>query len=218
MMMMASKRLSNPRLPPLRVALLAVTALVAATQLSGCFVPVIAAGVGVGAYSASDRRSLGAQTDDKVIASRVDSQLSAALSDRSHVNVNAFNRKVLLTGEVPDQANKDRAEAIAKAVPNVTSVVTDLEIGGMTPSSNRNNDAYLTTKVKAELVSRKDIFANAYKVVTEKSIVYLMGRVTRSEGDTAAEAARGVNGVQKVVKVFDYLTDAELAQIQKPGS
>lgn len=217
-MMMASKRLSNPRLPPLRAALLAVTALVAATQLSGCFVPVIAAGVGVGAYSASDRRSLGAQTDDKVIASRVDSQLSAALSDRSHVNVNAFNRKVLLTGEVPDQANKDRAEAIAKAVPNVTSVVTDLEIGGMTPSSNRNNDAYLTTKVKAELVSRKDIFANAYKVVTEKSIVYLMGRVTRSEGDTAAEAARGVNGVQKVVKVFDYLTDAELAQIQKPGS
>lgn len=210
MMMMLSK--------PVRTGLLAVAALTLVTQLSGCFVPVIAAGVGVGAYSATDRRSLGAQADDKVIASRVDSQLSDALSDRSHVNVNAFNRKVLLTGEVPDQANKDRAEAIARAVPNVTSVVSDLEIGGMTPASNRNNDAYLTTKVKAELVSRKDIFANAYKVVTEKSIVYLMGRVTRSEGDAAAEAARSVSGVQKVVKVFDYLTDAELAQIQKPGS
>jgi osmotically-inducible protein OsmY len=212
-MMMAGKTL--PR--QFRTAVLAVAVSTIATQLSGCFVPVIAAGVGVGAYAATDRRSLGAQTDDKVIASRLDSQLSDALSDRSHVNVNTFNRKVLLTGEVPDQANKDRAEAIAKAVPDVTSVVSDLEIGGMTPLSNRNNDAYLTTKVKAELVSRKDLFANAYKVVTEKSIVYLMGRVTRSEGDAAAEAARSVSGVQKVVKVFDYLTDAELAQIQKSG-
>ena len=212
------QRSVQPNAKWLRTGLSAMVALAITTQLTGCFVPVIAAGVGVGAYSATDRRSLGAQTDDKVIASRVDSQLSDALSDRSHVNVNAFNRKVLLTGEVPDQANKDRAEALARAVPNVTSVVSDLEIGGMTPSSNRNNDAYLTTKVKAELVSRKDLFANAYKVVTEKSIVYLMGRVTRSEGDAAAQAASGVNGVQKVVKVFDYITDAELAQIQKPGS
>ena len=136
----------------------------------------------------------------------------------SHVNVNSFNRKVLLTGEVPDQASKERAEQIARSVDNVTSVVSDLEIGGMTPSTARNNDAYLTGKVKAELVSRKDIFANAYKVVTEKSIVYLMGRVTREEGDRAAEAAASVSGVQKVVKVFDYLSDAELAQIQKSGA
>jgi len=197
--------------------LMAAAALMIVTQLTGCFVPVVAGVVGVGAYSATDRRSLGAQADDKVIAARVDSRISDAVSDRSHVNVNVFNRKVLLTGEVPDQATKDQAEAIAKSVDNVASVVSDLEIGGMTPASNRNNDAYLTTKVKAELVSRKDLFANAYKVVTEKSIVYLMGRVTRSEGDAAAEAARSVAGVQKVVKVFDYLTDAELAQIQHPG-
>ena len=202
------------------IARAGVLLLVAATltsPLAGCFVPVVAA-VGAGAYSVTDRRSLGAQTDDKVIASRVESRIGDAVSDRSHVNVNSFNRKVLLTGEVPDQASKDRAEQVAKSVDNVASVVSDLEIGGMTPSTARNNDAYLTGKVKTALVSRKDIFANAYKVVTEKSIVYLMGRVTRDEGDRAAEAAASVSGVQKVVKVFDYLSDAELAQIQKTGS
>ncbi len=197
------------------VMVLAATAM--SSQLAGCFVPVVAV-VGAGAYSATDRRSIGAQTDDKVIASRVESRIGETVSDRSHVNVNSFNRKVLLTGEVPDQASKDRAEQVAKSVDNVASVVSDLEVGGMTPSTARNNDAYLTGKVKTALVSRKDLFANAYKVVTEKSIVYLMGRVTREEGDRAAEAAAGVSGVQKVVKVFDYLSDAELAQIQKTDS
>ncbi len=201
-----------------RTGLRIVVAAALATQLNACFFPLVVGAVGAGAYSATDRRSVGAQTDDKVIASRVASRIEDALSDRSHVNVNSFNRKVLLTGEVPDEASKEKAAAIAKSVDNVTSVVSDLEVGGMTPSTARNNDAYLTGKVKAELVSRKDIFANAYKVITEKSIVYLMGRVTRAEGDQAAEVARGVTGVQKVVKVFDYLTDAELAQIQKTGS
>ena len=201
-----------------RSGLLAIGLVTVAMQLGGCFVPVVVGAVGAGAYSATDRRSIGAQTDDKVIASRAASRIEDALSDRSHINVNSFNRKVLLTGEVPDQASKDKAEQIAKAVDSVTSVVNDLEIGGMTPSTGRNNDAYLTGKVKAELVNRKDLFANAYKVVTEKSVVYLMGRVTRQEGDAAAEAARGVSGVQKVVKVFDYLSDAELAGLQKSGS
>ena len=199
------------------VSLVAVLALV--SQVAAC-IPVVVAGaaVGAGAYSVTDRRSIGAQTDDKVIASRVDSRINDALSDRSHVNVNAFNRKVLLTGEVPDQASKDRAVQIAKSVDNVASVVDDLEIGGMTPATSRNNDAYITGKVKSELVSRKDLFANAYKVVTEKRVVYLMGRVTREEGDKAAEAARNVSDVAQVVKVFDYLTPQELAQIQSGGA
>ena len=201
-----------------RALLLAATVTTMATQLNGCVFPVVVGAVGAGAYAATDRRSLGAQADDKLIASRVESRVTEAMSDRAHINVNSFNRRVLLTGEVPDQASKDKAEQIAKSVDNVHSVKSDLEIGGMTPSSARNNDAYLTTKVKAELVSRKDIFANAYKVVTEKSVVYLMGRVTRAEGDKAAEAAAGVSGVQQVVKVFEYLTDDELAQIQKTGA
>ena len=202
----------------LRAGLLMVASTTMVSQLGGCFLPVVVGAVGAGAYAATDRRSLGAQTDDKVIGPRVSSRIADALSDRAHVNVTSFNRKVLLTGEVPDQASKERAEQIARSVDNVASVTSDLEVGGMTPATGRNNDAYLTTKVKAELVSRKDLFANAYKVVTERSVVYLMGRVTRDEGDRAAEAARGVNGVLKVVKVFDYLSDAELAQIQKGAS
>ncbi len=200
-----------------RVAATLVVALAAVAPLSGC-IPLFFGAVGAGAYATTDRRSLGAQTDDKVIAVRVDSRISNALSDRAHVNVNSFNRKVLLTGEVPDQAAKERAEAIARSTENVASVVSDLEIGGMTPSTGRNNDAYLTAKVKAQLVSRKDVFANAYNVVTEKSIVYLMGRVTREEGDRAADIARDVSGVQKVVKVFDYISPEELGNLQKSGS
>ena len=200
----------------LRTALVLAAATLS-TQLSGCF-PVLVGAVGMGAYATTDRRSFGAQADDKVIASRVASRIEDALSDRAHVNVNTFNRKVLLTGEVPDEASRQKAEQIARSTENVQSVVADLEIGGMTPATARNNDAFITGKVKAELVSRKDIFANAYKVVTEKSIVYLMGRVTRQEGDRAAEIARSISGVAKVVKVFDYITDAELAQIRKTGA
>ncbi len=201
----------------LRAGALVLAAATMSTQLAGCF-PVIVGAVGAGAYATTDRRSLGAQADDKVIASRAASRIEDAISPRSHINVNSFNRKVLLTGEVPDEASRQKAEQIAKAVDNVQSVVADLEIGGMTPSSARNNDAFITGKVKTELISRKDIFGNAYKVVTEKSIVYLMGRVTRAEGDLAAEAARSVSGVAKVVKVFDYISDDELAQIKKSGA
>ena len=204
--------------PLLRSLVVALACTASVGPLAGCVFPVLVGAVGAGAYSATDRRSIGAQTDDKVIASRVASRIDEAMSDRAHVNVNSFNRKVLLTGEVPDQASKDRAEQIAKGADNVASVVSDLEVGGMTPSTARNNDSFITGKVKTELVSRKDIFANAYKVVTEKSVVYQMGRVTREEGERAAEAARSVNGVQKVVKVFDYLSDQELAQIQKTGA
>ena len=201
----------------LRIGALVLTAATMSTQLAGCF-QVLVGAVGAGAYATTDRRSLGAQADDRVIASRAATRIEDALSDRSHINVNSFNRKVLLTGEVPDEAARQKAEQIAKSVDNVQSVVADLEIGGMTPATARNNDAFITGKVKTELVSRKDIFANAYKVVTEKSIVYLMGRVTREEGDRAAEVARNVSGVAKVVKVFDYISDAELAQIRKTGA
>lgn len=197
-----------------RVAAMALLGATLATQLQGCF-PVIVGAVGAGVYAATDRRSLGAQADDKVIGARVSSRIEDALSQRAHVNVTSFNRKVLVTGEVPDEASRQKAEQIARSVDNVQSVVADLEIGGMTPQSARNNDAFITARVKAELVKPKDLFANAYKVVTEKRIVYLMGRVTQREGERAAEIVRGTPGVAKVVKVFDYITEEELAQLRK---
>jgi osmotically-inducible protein OsmY len=200
----------------LRAGLALAAAVALAGQLAGC-IPLVVGAVGAGVYGATDRRSLGAQADDKVIAVRADSRINDALSDRAHVNVNSFNRKVLLTGEVPDQASKDKAVAVAKGVDNVASVVDDLEIAGMTPVSSRNNDAYITTKVKAELVTKK-VPPNTISVVTEKRIVYLMGRVTQAEGDSAAEAAATVSNVAKVVKVFDYITPEELTQLNKSGS
>ena len=200
----------------LRAGLALVAAITLGAQLAGC-IPLVVGAVGAGVYGATDRRSLGAQADDKVIAVRADSRINDALSDRAHVNVNSFNRKVLLTGEVPDQAAKEKAVAIAKGVDNVASVVEDLEIAGMTPSSSRNNDAYITTKVKAELVTKK-VPPNTISVVTEKRIVYLMGRVTQAEGDSAAAAAATVSNVAKVVKVFDYITPEELTQLNKSGS
>lgn len=193
----------------MRAALVAMIAL----QLSAC-VPVVVGAVGAGVYGATDRRSLGAQADDKVIAVRVDSRISEALSDRAHVNVNSFNRKVLLTGEVPDQASKDKAVQLARSTDNVQSVVDDLEISGMTPATSRNNDAYITAKVKADLVK----FGNAISVITEKRVVYLMGRVTQEEGDRAADIARNVSNVAQVQKVFEYVTPDELAAIKKTGA
>jgi osmotically-inducible protein OsmY len=194
----------------------AIGAVVLASQLVAC-VPIVIGAVGASAYGVTDRRSFGAQTDDKVIAVRVDKRISEALPDRAHVNVNSFNRKVLLTGEVPDQAAKDKAIAIAKSTENVADVVQDLEISGMTPSTSRNNDAYITGKVKTELLTKK-FSPNTVSVVTEKRVVYLMGRVTQEEGDRASEAARSVSDVAQVVKVFDYITPEELANLQKNGS
>ena len=197
-----------------RVAGMVLLGAMLVVQLQAC-VPIVIGAVGAGAYAATDRRSLGAQADDKVIERRASSRIEDALSQRAHINVTSFNRKVLITGEVPDEAARQKAEQIARSVDNVQSVVADLEVGGMTPLSARNNDAFITSKVKAELVNTKDLFANAYKVVTEKSIVYLMGRVTQREGDRAAEIARGTSGVAKVVKVFDYITEEELAALKK---
>jgi osmotically-inducible protein OsmY len=194
-----------------------------ATQLAGCF-PLVVAGAAGTAYSATDRRTVGAQADDKVIAVKVDNRISDEFGDKVHVNVTSFNRKVLLTGEVPNEATRSRLEPIASGVENVTTVVNETEVSGISSYTSRSSDAVITTRIKAELVNSTDIFANAFKVVTERGTVYLMGRVTKSEGDKASEIARSVSGVLRVVKVYDYVSEEELKQIrlepqsnQKPG-
>jgi len=196
----------------IRVLILAGLMVAMTTQLAGCFLVAAGAVVG-GTYAATDRRSLGTQTDDKVIAVKVDHQISDALGDAAHVNVNTFNRKVLLTGEAPDAAAKARAGQIAHEVENVTDVVNEITIAPPSSVMSRSNDALITTQVKAQLVNEKDLFANAFKVVTERGVVYLMGRVTRKEGDYGASVARSVSGVQAVVKVYDYITDDQLREM-----
>ncbi|KQV89985.1 transporter [Massilia sp. Root351] len=188
------------------------------SSLSAC-VPLVVGGAVGGTLAASDRRTFGAQTEDKAIAVKTEVKLPNLVGDAGHVNVASFNRRVLLTGEVRDQAMKDNVEREVRAIEGVLSVTNELEIAGPASYTSRSNDALITTKVKASLVDMKDISANSFKVVTERGNVYLMGRVTQREGTIAADVARGVSGVYKVVKVFEYITEEEWKQYQpKPAA
>jgi osmotically-inducible protein OsmY len=128
--------------------------------------------------------------------------------------VNSFNRRVLITGEVPDEETKAKVEREVRGIEGVVNVTNELEVGFTSSYTSRSNDALITSKVKLSLADAKDISANSFKVVTEKGAVFLMGRVTQREGAQAAEIARGVSGVTKVVKVFEYITEDEWKQYQ----
>ena len=199
------------------VTLLALTASLGGI-LTAC-VPVIIGGAVVGtAMVASDRRTSGAQLEDEGIELRAASRLQEALGDKLHVNVTSYNRRVLLTGEVPAAQDKQSAEQIVSKVDNVESVVNELMVAGNSNISDRSSDALITGKVKAGLVDAKDLFANAFKVVTERGAVYMMGRVTQREADRATEVARSTSGVQKVVRVFELISEDELrGMMPKPA-
>ncbi len=190
---------------PVAMALLCGAALV---SLQGCVGVMVGSAV-VGTLAATDRRTLGAQTEDKAIMVKGESRIPKVIGPNDHVNVTSFNRKVLLTGEVRDEAAKNAAEREATSIEGVQSVVNELAILGASSFSSRSGDALITGKVKASFVDNKTLYSNAFKVVTERGTVYLMGRVTEKEGNLAAEITRGVSGVQKVVKVFEYIGDEE---------
>lgn len=188
-------------------SLLAAAAL--AAGLSAC-APLVVGGAVVGTMMAVDRRTTGTQVEDEGIELRSANRLSELLGDRGHVNVTSFNRQVLLTGEVPTAADGQKVEQIAQGVDNVRSVVNDLGVMPASSLTQRSRDAFISTKVRASLVDAKDLSANAFKVVTERDVVYLMGRVTQREAKRSAEIARGVDGVRKVVRVFEVISEEEL--------
>ena len=183
------------------------------SSLSGC-VALVAGGAVAGTMAAADRRTFGAQTEDKSIAVKADVRIRNVVGDAGHVNVNSFNRKALVTGEVRDEAMKAAVEREVKGIEGVQSVVNELEIAGPSSYTSRSSDTLITTKVKASLVDAKDISANSFKVVTERGVVYLMGRVTQHEANKATDIARGVDGVSKVVRVFEYISEEERKQFQ----
>ncbi len=186
-----------------------VLALALALPLLQACVPVVAGGIAAGALSADDRRTLGAQTEDKAIYAKAEGRIGEKFGKRdAHVNVTSFNRKVLLTGEVPDVLAKAEIEKIVGGIENVASIVNELHVAGASSLTARTNDSILTGKVKGNFVDDKDILANAFKVVTEAGVVYLMGLVTREEGDRAATVAARTSGVKQVVKVFEYVAAA----------
>jgi len=193
------------------VMLLALTGSVT-VGLSGCF-PVIMGGAVVGGLVATDRRTAGAQLEDETIELRAASRIRDNLGDRVHVNVNSYNRRVLLTGEVRNVQDKLLVEQVVSRVENVQSVVNELAELGKATLAQRSSDTLVTGRVKAGLVDAKELYANAFKVVTERGTTYLMGRVTQREADRATEIARSTSGVQKVVRVFEIISEDELRNL-----
>lgn len=175
-----------------------------AVNLQGCF-PVVATGAGTGVLMAEDRRTSGAFVEDQGIELKGSSRLNDRFKDTVHINLTSYNRTVLMTGEVPTEAAKQEAEKIVRGVANVSNVVNELAVAGNSAYTSRSNDSYLTSKVKVRFVDQGKFQVNHVKVVTENNVVYLLGLVTRKEADSAAEIARTTSGVQKVVKVFEYL-------------
>ena len=204
--------------PSLRLTAL-LAALVAATTLGAC-APLLLGGAIVGSsIVVTDRRTSGTQVDDQGIELKGIRKVNDAIGDRGSVSVTSYNRVVLLTGTVLAEADKAAVERAAASIENVKSVVNEVAVGTAASFGNRSNDTLLTSKVKASFVDAKDVQVNAYKVVTERGIVYLLGRVTEREASRASDIARGVSGVQKVVRVFEIVSEAELADTQpKPAS
>ncbi|MBM3350385.1 MAG: BON domain-containing protein [Betaproteobacteria bacterium] len=182
--------------------LLATLAL--ASQISAC-VPVVVGGAAAGGAMAADRRTSGMYVEDENIEIKTVKKLHDTLGEAAHVNVTSFKANVLLTGEVPDANAKTKAGDIVIATESVRSVINELTVGAKSSISSRANDTYLTSKVKAQFVIENKFQANHVKIVTENSVVYLLGVVTQKEAESAAEIARNTSGVSKVVKVFEYL-------------
>ena len=171
--------------------------------LSGCVVAVVG-GAGGAALVGADRRTVGTVTEDQGIEVKAANRISDKFKD-AHINVTSYSRMVLITGEAADAAMKAEIEKIVLAVENVKGVYNEVAIKGVTALSARTNDTFITSKVKARFVDQQKFNAVHVKVVTEASVVYLLGLVKRKEGDDAVEIARTTSGVQKVVKLFEYL-------------
>lgn len=190
----------------------ALAAMALAGALSAC-APLIIGGAAVGAMVTFDRRTSGSQLEDEGIELRAASRLRDALGDKAHVNVTSYNRQVLLTGEIPSDQAKQTAEQVVSKVENVKGMVNELAVLGNSTLAQRSSDTLVTGKVKASLVDASDLYVGAFKVVTERGTVYLMGRVTQHEADRATQMTRTIGGVQRVVRVFEIISDEELARI-----
>lgn len=173
-------------------------------NLQGCF-PVVATGAGTGVLMAEDRRTSGTFIEDQGIELKASNRLDEKFKDTIHVNITSYNRTVLMTGEVPTDAVRQEAENIVRGVPNVSNVLNELVIARVSSYTSRSNDSYLTSMVKVRFVDRGKFQANHVKVVTENKVVYLLGMVTHKEAENAVEIASTTSGVQKVVKLFEYI-------------
>jgi osmotically-inducible protein OsmY len=186
------------------------------SALTAC-APLLMGGAMVGgSMMAADRRTSGAQLEDQGIELRGMNRLNESMGERGHVNITSYNRQVLLTGEVPNDADRQLAEQTLAKVENVRGVVNELAVSGNSSLTQRSSDVIITGRIMAAFLDAKDLSANTFKVTTERGIAYLLGRVTQAEAARATEIARSVTGVQKVVRIFEYLSDEELQHLLVP--
>lgn len=188
--------------------------------LTACF-PLLVGGAMVGGtLVATDRRTSGSVLEDEGIEQKASSRIREALGERGHVNVTSYNRQVLLTGEVPSDQDKQLVEKVASRVENVNNIVNELAVMGNATLTQRSSDSLVTGRVKAALVDAKDLFANAFKIVTERGTTYVMGRVTEREAKRATAIISSTSGVQRVVRILEIISEDELARTlpQKPAA
>ena len=193
-------------------------ALVVATVISGCAsIPpplpatVAVSGIGIGyvmmqSHKRTFKKYLNDYQLDRAITREIkkESRLTSATRRATHVNVTVFNGVVLLTGEVPLQNQIARIIDIASSYAASRQVINRIELAGKSNFNSRANDVLLTAQVRASVLDSEYLDGHKIKVVTERANVYLMGTVTREEADIAAEIARSISGVVRVVKVFEY--------------
>lgn len=206
----------NTRRALLRPLLAVTLAASSVPMLQGCF-PIVAAGAGGAVMSALDRRTSGTQVEDEGIELRAESRLSEKLGSRAHINAVSYNRNVLLTGQVADEATRAEASSILAGVPNVRGISNETEIAGVSSLAERSNDALITSKVKARILDSQRVSANHVKVVTEMSKVYLMGLLTETEAKAAKEVAASTGGVRKVVAIFEIISADEARRLDQAG-
>lgn len=204
----------SPKHFPRRLTLLSLSLAASATLLSACVPLVMGGAAATTVMVATDRRSSGAQLDDQGIELRAASNIREAVGSRVRVNVTSFNRKALITGEAASERDKALVGEAVRQTPNVQAVFNEVGIANSPSLKERTEDSLLTGKVKAGLVSAKEIPANSTKVVTERGTVYLMGLLSQSEADRATNVARTTTGVQRVVRLFEILPDEEINRLK----
>ena len=210
----------NPSIFKRRLLAVGFTAavVVGAGSLTAC-VPLVLGGAAAGtAMVATDRRTSGAQLEDEGIELRTLSRVRESFGTRVRVSTVSFNRQVLLTGEVPSLQDKQAVEDMVKKIQNVGSVVNELGVRNSPSLAERSADLLITGRLKAAILDARDLQSNAFKVVTENSTVYLMGRVTLRESERVTGIARGISGVQRVVRIFETISEDELRRLQPQRS
>jgi osmotically-inducible protein OsmY len=189
---------------------LAAAAVVA--TLPAC-APLLVGGAVMTGMVVVDRRTSGMQLEDESIELRTAQGIRQNLGDSAHVNVTSYNRQVLLTGEVSTAVDKDKANKVAQSQENVKAVANELTVQAVSSLTQRSKDIIISGQIKAMFVDAKDLQSNAFKVVTESGVVYLMGRVTSREAQRATDIARSIGGVTKVVRVLDIISEEELKRL-----